>query len=228
MTTKLFPKDEAYIKRMEKKYGADDKRFASSSAAIRYYVGLGIKAENNAVETSETLEKALLRRDQKFIVAEQLLPIVNGFNELCDRIEALNAIQADYFANAEQKFADFESRFGLRTNRDEEQFGTAPESFVEQLSVSDKTSDAALRNLIILRIAFRLFLLEVKAGQIEPGRQSSAEWIHVIARVQERVRFVPIDEIKTLSEDTLETYVIRKGASAIFEGLALPPELAGE
>ncbi len=94
--------------------------------------------------------------------------------------------------------------------------------------MSDKTSDAALRNLIILRIAFRLFLLEVKAGQIEPGRQSSAEWIHVIARVQERVRFVPIDEIKTLSNDTLEIDVIRKGASAIFAGLALPPELASE
>lgn len=116
MGTRLFSKNEIHIKKMVKKNGSGDKRFKDDSAAIRYYVELGIAAENNAVEASENLVNSIFRRDQKQAVAEHLSPLAEAINILWEAVKTLDANQADYFTRAEEKFEKLESRFGRETN----------------------------------------------------------------------------------------------------------------
>lgn len=112
MGTRLFTTDEAYIKSIVKKNRFIDKRFENNSAAIRYYVELGIAAQNNAVEASENLVNSILRRDQKHAVAEHLSPLITGINTLWEAVKTLDANQDYYFTRAEQRLEKLESRFG--------------------------------------------------------------------------------------------------------------------
>lgn len=222
--TRLFSKDSEHIKKLVKKNRYTDKRFDSSSSAIRYYVELGIAAENPVENSAEDLKHRIIRSSQKNIIGEQLVPLTEAIEILFERMKIFDKNQADYFTNSATHLNRIEAHLERGVKEISRQFITSLESIYAQLDGSGKTGDETLRNLIVLRSVFYIFLIGHKTGKIEPGKENLVKWNRMINLAHEKANELSIKEVKMLNGETLEATVIQKMAGDIFRQVASLPE----
>ena len=224
--TKLFSKDSEHIKKMVKKRGVTDKRFDSNSSAIRYYVELGIAAENSPEDAGESLDQMIINSSQKNVLGEELISLTNAVGNLFAAIKTLGVNQADHFTESAAHLNRIEAHLERGIKEISRQLITSLESIYTQLDRGNKTGDETLRNLIVLRSVFYVFLLGHKMGRIEPGKENLVKWDRIISLAHEKANQLSVKEIQLLANDALESTVIQKMAGDIFREVASLPEPA--
>ena len=226
--TRLFSKDSDHIKKLVRKNRFTDKRFENNSAAIRYYVELGIAAENSAEypvkNTDKNLDREIINSEQEDVVREDLIPLTNTVENLFGAIKILGANQAEYFTNSATQLSRIETHLERGIKEISRQLITSLESIYAQFDQSEKTGNETLRNLIVLRSVFYIFLLGHKTGKIEPGRENIGKWNQVIKLAHEKANGLSIKEVKMLSSAVLEANTIQSMAAEIFRQVNALPE----
>lgn len=222
--TKLFLKDSEHIKKLVKKYRYTDKRFESSSAAIRYYVELGIAAENPVENSAEDLKHKIVLSSQKNIVDEQLVPLTEAIEILFERMKIFDKNQTDYFTDSATHLNRIEAHLerGIK-DISRQLLVTSLESIYAQFDGSGKIGEETLRNLIVLRTVFYVFLLGHKTGKTESVKENIVKWSRMINLAHEKANELSMNEVKMLSSEVLEGAIIQNMAREIFRQVnALP------
>jgi len=222
--TRLFSKDSEHIKKLVKRNRYTDKRFDSSSSAIRYYVELGIAAENPVEDAGKSLDQKVINLSQRDALREELNPLTNAVENLFGAIKTLGVDQADYFTDSATHLNRIEAHLERGIKEISRQLITSLESIYAQLDGSGKTGEETLRNLIVLRSVFYVFLLGHKTGKIEPGKENLVKWNRMINLAHEKANELSMKEVKMLSSEALEAVTIQNMAQEIFRQVNALPE----
>lgn len=215
--TKLFSEDYQHIKKLVKKKRFTDKRFESNSAAIRYYVELGIAAENPVEDEGKNLDQEVINFSQRDALRDELIPLTVALENLFGAVKTLSVNQADYFSNSAAHLHRIEAHLERGIKEISRQLVTSLESIYSQLDENGKTGDETLRHLIVLRSIFYIFLLGYQTGKIEPGTDNLEKWNSIIDLAHKKANELSLDEVKSLTAENAESKVVQRMANEIFE-----------
>ena len=215
--TKLFADDLNHVKKIVKKNRYTDKRFESHSSAIRYYVELGIRAENSSDSMANNLDQAVINLS----AADALRKEISRLNEIIENLSAtmktLSANQTDYFADSTEKLRSIETSLANDLREISSQLARDSEGVSKRLERTEKTDSATLHNLIVLRSVFYVFLLGYRTDKIKPGKDNLQKWGKLIDVAHREANRLSVKEIKAATGGVVESAVIREMATAIFK-----------
>jgi nucleoside-triphosphatase THEP1 len=208
-SVKLLKGDEIHIKKMVQEFRMTDKRFETNSAAIRYYVNVGIASERTTETVRDGLKDKIVRQNQKDAVRDELKPLANNIKELKELV-------SERFKESEESFASL----SRNTDRIESKLDHGNEGILTVF----KLVENALRNVIVLRSIFYVFLLGHKMGRIEPGEENLSRWSNIVTAAHRRANVLSLQEINSLSAEKLEADVVLKMSTDIFSQINSLPK----
>jgi hypothetical protein len=212
LTVRLLNGSKMHIERMVRELKRTDPNFATESAAVRHYVNVGIAAETATSDLRNSLNNNIVKRSQKEAVRAELIPLDNKVENLINEFKKFSEENGNLFRDISR-----------RTELIETKLEAGNEAILNLLKSIDITSEESFRNLIVLRSIFYVFLLGHKAGRIEPGKENLQKWNYIINLAHQKANALSLDEIKMLSGEVMESEIIRKMASEIFQAvMALP------
>jgi hypothetical protein len=210
---KLFVGDKIHIANMIKENKHIDPRFADYSAAIRYYVHLGITAETATNDLRNSLDNTIVKQSQKEAVRNELKPLVNLIENLINTVVETTERSSQFFADVTK-----------RTEIIEGKIDQASETIINLLKSILITGENALRNVIVLRSIIYIFFLGHKTGKIAPGKENLIKWNKMITLAHQHANKLSIAEVNLLSGEIVEAEIIQKMASDIFKQINSLPE----
>lgn len=210
---KLFIGDRIHISNMIKEHKRDDPKFADYSAAIRYYVHLGIAAETATSDLRNSLDNTIVRQSQKEAVRDELKPLANLIENLTNKVTESVEKNSEFFADVSKRTEIIESKLDI-----------ASEKIINLLNSILITGENALRNIIVLRSIIYIFFLGLRTGKIEPGKENLVKWNKMITLAHKKANSLSIAEVNQLHEETLEAEVIQRFSSEIFKEVNALPE----
>ena len=218
--TKLLVGDKMHITNMIKEFKTTDARFADMSAAIRYYVHVGIAAETATSDIRNSLDNTIVKASQKEAVRKELIPLDNKIENLITAIRETAAENSSFFTDVARRTEIVEAKLDRNIERIDNGF----DSVINFLKGMLITGEQTLRNLIVLRSIIYVFFLGHKTGRIEPGKENVTKWTRMISLAHEKANEFSITEVKMLSSEVLETTTIQKMAREIFKEVNSLPE----
>lgn len=222
--TKLFADDLNHVKKIVKKNRYTDKRFESHSSTIRYYVELGIQAENSSDSGANNLDRAVINSTATDALRVEVLQLNEIIENLSATVKTLSANQTDYFACSTKKLQSLEASLANNLSEVSSQLNSDSEGIVKRLDRTEKTDSAMLHNLIVLRSVFYIFLLGYQTEKIKPGKDNLNKWGKLIEVAHQQANRLSIDEIKASASEELESAMIREMAKTIFREVMSHPE----
>lgn len=213
--------DKMHISKMVKEFRLTDNRFETTAAAIRYYVHVGIAAETATGDLRHSLNNTIVKQSQKEAVRFELKPLANLLENLINKLEQVDTKTGETLNEIAKQNTIIESK----VNRNFEQFNKSSESLLELIKSVKSiniTSEYNLKNMLVLRSVFYVFLLGYKSGKIPAGEDNFTLWSDIVKIAHRRASQLSIRELKMFSDDVLETNTIQEMATEMFrEILAL-------
>ncbi len=225
-TVKLLIGDKMHIKQMVKEFKSTDERFKNETNAIRYFVHLGISAQQATENLQNSLDNTIVKNSIKEAVRKEI-----SFHSA--HIEKLQTITENLIKENEANFTEI----ARRTDAIEDLISAEGQTLLKTLNAGFlmsedalrtnehalQTSEHSLRNLIVLRSIFYVFLLGHRTGKIAPGEEDLIKWNKIIILAHEKANQLSLKEIKMVSADVLESTVIQQMANEIYKEIrALP------
>lgn len=211
--SRLFAKDETFIKTKVKTFGLIDARFKDNSSAVRYYVALGIAAERRT-DAANSLDDKIIKGSQKEVITESLLPVKLTLDDLIRAVENLSKQQNEHFTEANRNTDTLINRVEELNDFIKIQIF----DLLKGILTSGKITEEALRNIIVLRSILYVFLLGYKTGRFEPMRSvdDRTAWELFVKAAHQKAQELSIEEMQHIAEGKLETDIIQKMASDLF------------
>jgi hypothetical protein len=202
-----------HIKQMVKEFKSTDERFKNETNAIRYFVHLGISAQQATENLRNSLDNTIVKNSIKETVRKEI-----SFHSA--HIETLESLIEDFTEKTEANFQEI----ARRTNSIEDQINSTKEIILKSLNYGVSTGEHALRNLIVLRSIFYVFFLGYRTGRITPGKENLTTWHRIIELAHKKANELSIKEINLISADVVESVVIKQMADEIYKDITRLPE----
>lgn len=183
------------------------------SAAIRYYVHVGIAAETATQDLRGSLDNTIIRNSIKDAVRYELKSHSGHIENLIEAVKELISKNEMSFGDVARRTTDIETRLE-----------GGVEKILTNLGSIHVTTTESLRNIIVMRTIFYIFLLGYKTGKIKPGEENINKWHSIVTLTHEMANALSIDEVKMISADNLETKYIRHMAAQIFRAIQALPQ----
>lgn len=193
-----------------------DKRFENNSAAIRFYVHLGIATENRT-SVVNSLDDKIIKASQKEVVIETLLPVKNAVDTLTAAIEEFGSKQQEYFIAANKQNDALVRHIENGFNGLGEHITKSFTRLLHEILLNGKLNEQSLRNIIVLRSILYVFLLSYKIGRIEPNEKIN--WEKLVLEIHSKAQEISLAEIYELTTEEFETGVVKQLAREMFERL---------
>jgi len=161
--TRLFQKDNLFVEKKVRELRYDDKRFESNAAAIRYYVHVGIAAEDR-VKAANSLDDQIIKASQKEVVVDSLMPLKKSIDGLINAMERFEEKQTNHFVSQSRETdvlaRRIEGGFAALSKYLTENVG----AISERLKTIVKTNSDTLRGIVMLRSMIYVMLLGYSNG----------------------------------------------------------------
>lgn len=186
-STKLFLKDKNFIEKMIEEKKKENENFENYSSAIRYYVHIGIDAENDGDKLTHTFKDRVVFRAFGSMFTGMLKPLLNKIGVVQSLLENLIAQNKTDFSYNQSQFIKITDRI---------------KADVEEVQGSDQSGNPSnpkmdqyiLRNLLTMRIFTYLMILGIKADPF-PDRL----WIDAITITDENLAKISMERFAAMN-----------------------------
>jgi ribosomal protein L16 Arg81 hydroxylase len=189
---KLFSKSQLHISKKIREFKHKDKRFESTSAAIRHYVLLGIASENR-VELAHSLDGRIIKETQKEVIADSLNPLKETLDKLIVAMQHFENRQENFLSSISKQYELLQREI---TGLTEKNNSTNDNKYAEEI----------LRCVYILRAIMTVYLLAYNTNKNNPAGQT--DWNNVMKNLYVKANDIALQEIEHLSADSLENELI--------------------
>lgn len=214
-TVRLFVKDKMHIKQMVEEFKKTDPRYDNEATAIRYFVHLGISAQQATENLRNSLDNTIVKHSIKQGLQDELKTHTESLDKLVKTVNDLSEKTDINHRDLAKRQTDVESKLETLT---EGVFDAVGLLKLLQSSIG-LNSQETLRNVIVLRTILYVFLLGYQTERILPDKdkKNAYYWAELIRIAHERANELSINEVQRLSAQDLEANVIVKMAEQIFK-----------
>jgi hypothetical protein len=211
--TRLLIEDRKYLDEQILEHRGRDKNFENLNSVIRYYVHIGIAATLQTDQIEHTLDNAIVKRSQKNAVRDELKPLTNNIKNLYDAIEHLVVRNDNYFGQLIESSKIVEDVVKQRL----ESFENVMEKVLMTMQTGSGTERESLRNIIVLRSLFYLFLIGHKLGRMESGVEDIKNWQIVVINAHKQANLLSDEELDLMEGGKIDEKVIMNFTAELFE-----------
>lgn len=210
--TKLYTDDLKFINNEVQEHKDKDKNFINNSAAVRHYVHVGIVAEMQTDRLINTLDNKVVRQSQKNAVRDELKPLAANIENLENTITELMEKNGLYFNEIMRSSRVIENLL-------DQKLENVLKSLVDLLSESREIKNTvreSLRNIIILRTVFYLFLIGYRTDRIINGVENQKVWISIVKLAHAKANELTDEELHLIDINKFDEVYIRNVTRDIF------------
>ena len=211
-SSRLFTKDEHYLKNKVKTLKFTDPNFRDNSSAIRYYVQIGIASERR-VEAANSLDDKIIKSSQQEVVREELNPLKKSIDSLINVIERMN----DNQNKNTQEVLKSQELTNLKLDSINDQLSQHLLPLLKLITKSEFLNMQSLRNIIILRSVLFVFLMAHRTERINPDKIK--DWQKIIKFAHVKAEELTDEELKHIESNTFETSIVEDLATQLFSEL---------
>ncbi|MBA2620683.1 MAG: hypothetical protein H0U87_05730 [Acidobacteria bacterium] len=193
---------------MVREFRNSDPIFSSIASAVRHYVHVGISAESASTDLRWTLDYSPIKKAQKDAVREELKPHSGNIKNLEVKIDAL-------MLQSGQLFNDLTKR----TENIEAKLDAGFEDAINRLEKLLTTGDHSLKNIVVLRSLFYIFLLGIQTGKINTGKDNLTQWNTIVRTAHKKADEFAAEELRHLTSEKMESDVIKNLTLEIFSAV---------
>lgn len=173
----------------------DNENFENYSAAIRYYVHIGIDAENDGDKLTHTFKDRVVARAFGSMFAGLLKPLLN-------KIGVVQSLLENLTAQTKKDFSYNQTQFTKIIDQMSADVATA---LTKQNLIEDNNQNYdrhLLKNLLVMRVLTYVMLLGVKARNY-----NNKFWIDTIAFTEKKLSNISIDKFAAMEPDEFDQEV---------------------
>lgn len=222
--TRLLIEDRKYLDEQILEYRGRDANFENLNAAIRHYVHVGIAATLQTDQIEHTLDNAIVKRSQKNAVRDELKPLSNNIKNLNEIIEFMMNENRNHFSQLMESSRVIEDLIDKKL----ELLMGAAEQMLLTANKGGGTERESLRNIIVLRSLFYLFLLGHKVGRIDNGLENQKVWQALVITAHERANELSDEELDLMEGGKVDEEVIKSITAELFEESKKQVKMASE
>jgi hypothetical protein len=205
ITVRLFNGSKIHIEKVVRELKGANVNFASESAAVRYYVSLGIDAETATSDLRNSLDNSIVKESIDGAMGKKLNPLKESIVRIDQALKNFTAENARIFTDVAKRTADIEAKLD-----------TGFENTSATLEKLLLTGDNSFKNIAVLRSLFYIFLLGIQTGKINQGKDNLDQWNNIVRIAHEKAGEFAAQELRELSTGRMESDVIKNLTLQIF------------
>lgn len=211
---RLCRNDELHLEKQVKLFKTSDPKFKDNSAALRYYVNLGIKTEVRSLKGGnfdETKGSLTARSNSNFGSNDPLIPIKNSIDILTKAVDDLSNKQYDFFQGQTEGITDLRNELLTQFEKVSTLINTPSEMEIN----AERFLKEILKNIVVFRCIHYVFLLGISPGSI-PIKYETIDWQRVVKIVYDRAAKISPEELESISAGELNNEKIRGISQEMF------------